>query len=232
MTEVAENLVEVQGRVQAAAERAGRDADEVTLVAVSKTWPIEHVQLAVDAGQKILGENKLQEGQVKIPAMDQSLEWHFIGGLQRNKVRKVFGLFHWVHSIDSIKLARYADGVAADMGVKPKVLLQVNIGAELSKGGFELDEIREHFEEISKLEHLEVMGLMCIPPAVAEPDQARPFFQAMVSLRDELTAKHGVELPELSMGMSGDFEVAIEEGATMVRVGSSIFGARSYPPVG
>ncbi|MFC4991237.1 YggS family pyridoxal phosphate-dependent enzyme [Rubritalea tangerina] len=228
MTEVAENLAEVQGRVKAAAERAGRDEGAVTLVAVSKTWPVAHVQLAVDAGQRVLGENKLQEGQEKIPAMDPGIEWHYIGGLQRNKVRKVFGLFSWVHSIDSVKLARYADGVAADMGVKPKVLLQVNIGAELSKGGFELDEIREHFAEVLELEHLEVRGLMCIPPAVSEPDQARPFFQAMVSLRDELVAKHGVGLPELSMGMSGDFEVAIEAGATMVRVGSSIFGARTY----
>lgn len=229
MTDVAENLADVQERVRAAAQRAGRDAEGVTLVAVSKTWPVEHVQLAVDAGQQVLGENKLQEGQVKIPAMDQSLEWHFIGGLQRNKVRKVLGLFHWVHSIDSLKLARYADGVAADMGVKPKVLLQVNIGAELSKGGFELDEIRASFSEIMQLENLEVRGLMCIPPAVAEPDLARPFFQAMVSLRDELIENHGQPLPELSMGMSGDFEVAIEEGASMVRVGSSIFGARSYP---
>ncbi|MFC5049999.1 YggS family pyridoxal phosphate-dependent enzyme [Rubritalea spongiae] len=229
MTDVAQNLVEVQGLVKAAAERVGRSVDEVTLVAVSKTWPVEHVQLAVDAGQKILGENKLQEGQVKIPAMDQSLEWHFIGGLQRNKVRKVLGLFQCVHSIDSLKLARYADGVAADMGVKPKVLLQVNIGAELSKGGFELDEIRESFAEVMQLGNLDVKGLMCIPPAVSTPDQARPFFKAMVTLRDELASQHGVDLPELSMGMSGDFEVAIEEGATMVRVGSSIFGGRSYP---
>ena len=228
MNHVADNLDLVKKRIDEANLRSGREAGAVTLVAVSKTWPIDHVQLAVDAGQQILGENKLQEGQEKIPAMDASLEWHYIGGLQRNKVRKVFGLFHWVHSIDSMKLARYADGVAADMGIKPRVLLQVNIGAELSKGGFELDEIREHFAELVKLEHLQVQGLMCIPPAVAEPDLARPFFQAMVQLKAELEQKHSVTLPHLSMGMSGDFEVAIEEGATMVRVGSSIFGARNY----
>ena len=228
MNHVADNLDLVKKRIDEANLRSGREAGAVTLVAVSKTWPIDHVQLAVDAGQQILGENKLQEGQEKIPAMDASLEWHYIGGLQRNKVRKVFGLFHWVHSIDSMKLARYADGVAADMGIKPRVLLQVNIGAELSKGGFELDEIREHFAELVKLEHLQVQGLMCIPPAVAEPDLARPFFQAMVQLKAELEQKHSVNLPHLSMGMSGDFEVAIEEGATMVRVGSSIFGARNY----
>ncbi len=228
MNNVALNLAEVKQRVGEAAERSGRGLSDVILVAVSKTWPVEHVQKSVDAGQQVLGENKLQEGQVKILAMSPSLEWHFIGGLQRNKVRKVLSLFHWVHSIDSIKLARYTDGVAADLGVKPKVLLQVNIGAELSKGGFELDEIREHFAEIAALDHLDVRGLMCIPPAVAELDQARKFFQAMVSLRDEFTAQHVVDLPELSMGMSGDFEVAIEEGATMVRVGSLIFGDRNY----
>ncbi|WP_018970900.1 YggS family pyridoxal phosphate-dependent enzyme [Rubritalea marina] len=230
MTEVAENLGQIKQAMAAASERSGRSVDAVSLVAVSKTWPVEHVQLAVDAGQMVLGENKLQEGQVKIPAMDPAIEWHYIGGLQRNKVRKVFGLFQYVHSIDSMKLARYADGVAADMGIVPRVLLQVNIGGELSKGGFELDEIRAGFSELVALEHLEVRGLMCIPPAVADPDQVRPFFRAMVHLKDELETKHGVSLPELSMGMSGDFEVAIEEGATMVRVGSSIFGARNYSP--
>ncbi|PQJ29128.1 YggS family pyridoxal phosphate enzyme [Rubritalea profundi] len=228
MNDVARNLVAVKQRISEAAERSGRTADSVSLVAVSKTWPVDHVQLAVDAGQNIFGENKLQEGQDKIPAMDQSLEWHYIGGLQRNKVRKVLDLFHWVHSIDSLKLAKYTDGVAADLGVKPKVLLQVNIGAELSKGGFTLDGLGEQFSEMVALENIELRGLMCIPPAVAEPDQARKFFKAMVTLRDELIDKHRVELPELSMGMSGDFEVAIEEGATMVRVGSSIFGGRNY----
>lgn len=228
MNDVAHNLAEVKQRISDATERSGRSGNSVTLVAVSKTWSVDHIQLAVDAGQQVLGENKLQEGQEKIPAMDQSLEWHYIGGLQRNKVRKVLGLFHWVHSIDSLKLAKYTNGVAADLGVKPRVLLQVNIGAELSKGGFELDDIREQFAGIAALENLDLRGLMCIPPAVSDPDQARNFFQAMVTLRDELVAKHGVELPELSMGMSGDFEVAIEEGATMVRVGSSIFGGRSY----
>lgn len=229
MNDVAHNLAAVKQRISEATERSGCASDSVTLVAVSKTWPVDHVQLAVDAGQQILGENKLQEGLEKIPAMDPSLEWHYIGGLQRNKVRKVLGLFHWVHSIDSLKLAKYTDGVAADLGVKPKILLQVNIGAELSKGGFELDDIREQFAEIVTLKHLDLRGLMCIPPAVAEPDQARKFFRAMVILREQLIAKHKVELPELSMGMSGDFEVAVEEGATMVRVGSSIFGGRSYP---
>lgn len=228
MNEVAENLAEVKERMARAAESCGRSAEEVTLVAVSKTWPAEHVQKAVDAGQRVFGENKLQEGQEKIPVLGSELEWHFIGGLQRNKVRKVFGLFHWVHSIDSMKLARYADGVAADMGIKPKVLLQVNIGRELSKGGFEIEELEDGFAEILSLGNLELKGLMCIPPAVDDPDDARVYFKEMVTLRTRLQEKHGVSLPELSMGMSGDFEVAIQEGATMVRVGSSIFGSRNY----
>lgn len=228
MNEVAENLAEVKERMARAAESCGRSAEEVTLVAVSKTWPAEHVQKAVDAGQRVFGENKLQEGQEKIPVLGSELEWHFIGGLQRNKVRKVFGLFHWVHSIDSMKLARYADGVAADMGIKPKVLLQVNIGRELSKGGFEIEELEDGFAEILSLGNLELKGLMCIPPAVDDPDEARVYFKEMVTLRTRLQEKHGVSLPELSMGMSGDFEVAIQEGATMVRVGSSIFGSRNY----
>ncbi|GAA5497445.1 pyridoxal phosphate homeostasis protein [Rubritalea halochordaticola] len=228
MNEVAENLAEVKERMAIAAQSSGRGVDEVSLVAVSKTWPAEHVQQAVDVGQRVFGENKLQEGQEKIPAMSDELEWHFIGGLQRNKVRKVFGLFHWVHSIDSLKLARYANGVAADMGIRPKVLLQVNIGRELSKGGFEVDELEESFAEILQLEHLDLRGLMCIPPAVENPDDARIYFKEMVALRARLQERHGMKLPELSMGMSGDFEVAIQEGATMVRVGSSIFGARNY----
>ncbi|SHJ72129.1 hypothetical protein SAMN02745181_2435 [Rubritalea squalenifaciens DSM 18772] len=228
MNEVAENLAEVKERMAIAAQSSGRGVDEVSLVAVSKTWPAEHVQQAVDAGQRVFGENKLQEGQDKIPAMSDELEWHFIGGLQRNKVRKVFGLFHWVHSIDSLKLARYANGVATDMGIRPKVLLQVNIGRELSKGGFEVDELEDSFAEILQLEHLDLRGLMCIPPAVENPDDARIYFKEMVALRVRLQEQYGMNLPELSMGMSGDFEVAIQEGATMVRVGSSIFGARNY----
>lgn len=228
MNEVVENLAEVKERIAAAAVRVGRSAQEVTLVAVSKTWPVDHIQKAVSAGQRVFGENKLQEGQEKIPAMSAELEWHFIGGLQRNKVRKVLGLFHWVHSIDSLKLAHYTNGVAGDMGLRSKVLLQVNIGRELSKGGFEIDELKGQFHEILALPHLDLRGLMCIPPAVDNAEDARPYFKALLALRDELEHKHGVLLPELSMGMSGDFEVAIEEGATMVRVGSSIFGGRNY----
>lgn len=226
MTDVASNLVKIQERIVAAAQRSGRDAGAVTLVAVSKTWDTEHIQKAINAGQIVFGENKLQEGQVKVPELGNHLEWHFIGGLQRNKVRKVLGLFDCVHSIDSLRLATHTDKVAADMGLKPCVLLQVNIGAEMNKGGFGVDVIREQFADIIALQHIKIVGLMCIPPVVSEPSQARPFFKAMVQLRAELEKEHAIHLPELSMGMSGDFEIAIEEGATIVRVGSSIFGTR------
>ena len=223
---VAENLTEIQSRIAKACESVGRNVDDVKLIAVSKTWPAEHVQKAVDAGQLVLGENKLQEGQEKIPLMSDALEWHYIGGLQRNKVRKVFGLFHVIHSIDSLKLAKYSNNVAADMGIKPRVFLQVNIGDEVSKGGFSAKELESSFLELLGLENLEIVGLMCIPPAVEKSEDARVWFRKVVELRDQIIAEHDVSLPELSMGMSGDFETAIEEGASYVRVGTSIFGQR------
>ena len=223
---VEQNLTGIKSRISKTCGKAGRNLDDVKLIAVSKTWPADHVQKAVDAGQKIFGENKLQEGQEKIPVLSQELEWHYIGGLQRNKVRKVLGLFHVIHSIDTLKLAKYTNNVAADMGIKPSILLQVNIGEEESKGGFIVEDLEISFSELIDLEHVTVTGLMCIPPAVDQPEDARIWFRKIVELRNRLEQKYSVKLPELSMGMSGDFEVAIEEGATYVRVGTSIFGVR------
>lgn len=225
---VAENLNQVLAKIADACERSGRNADDVKLIAVSKTWPAEHVQKAVDAGQLLFGENKLQEGEAKIPNMSQGLTWHFIGGLQSNKVRKVLSLFHMIHSIDRLKLAQRVSTVAVDMGVRASVLLQVNVGDEASKGGFSHGQIREQLAEILKMPNLKVQGLMCIPPAAQTPEDARRWFVALRRLRDELEQQESIKLPELSMGMSGDYEVAVEEGATMVRVGSSIFGHRNY----
>ena len=156
---VAENLTEIQTRIAKACKTAGRAVNEVKLIAVSKTWPAEHVQKAADAGQSVFGENKLQEGQEKIPVMSDELEWHYIGGLQRNKVRKVLDLFHVVHSIDSLKLANYTNNVAADMGLNPRVLLQVNIGNEESKGGFSDQVLEDCFTELLSLDSLEIVGL-------------------------------------------------------------------------
>ena len=223
---VEQNLTEINTRISQACELAGRNADEVELIAVSKTWPAEHVQKAIDAGQKIFGENKLQEGQEKIPALSEDLEWHYIGGLQRNKVRKVLGLFQVIHSIDSLKLAKYTNNVAADMELNPSVLLQVNIGDEASKGGFSVEELKGCFTDLLELKALKITGLMCIPPAVSASEDARVWFRKVADLRDQLEKSHHCKLPHLSMGMSGDFETAIAEGATYVRVGTSIFGAR------
>ena len=223
---VAQNLTDIKSRIADACAEAGRNADEVQLIAVSKTWPVEHVQKAIDAGQMIFGENKLQEGQEKIPVLSDDLEWHYIGGLQRNKVRKVLGLFHVIHSIDSLKLAKYMNNVAADMGLKPAVLLQVNIGNEDSKGGFDVEELEGCFSDLLELKNLNITGLMCIPPAVDKSEDARIWFRKVAELREQLEKSNNCKIPHLSMGMSNDYETAISEGATYVRVGTSIFGAR------
>jgi pyridoxal phosphate enzyme (YggS family) len=161
-------------------------------------------------------------------ALPGSLHWHFIGRVQRNKVRKILQNFEVIHAIDSLRLASYADEIAGELGLFPQVFLQVNLDDEVSKGGFELNEIRAEMESLLKLGRLEIIGLMCIPPAGPDPESARPWFALLRETRDALEREFGVLLPALSMGMSGDFEVAIEEGSTHVRVGSAIFGKRSY----
>lgn len=223
---VEQNLTEINTRISKACELAGRNTGEVELIAVSKTWPAEHVQKAIDAGQNVFGENKLQEGQEKIPVLSEGLEWHYIGGLQRNKVRKVLGLFHVIHSIDSLKLAKYTNNVAGDMELNPSVLLQVNIGDEASKGGFSAEELEGCFSDLLELKNLKITGLMCIPPAVSASEDARVWFKKVADLRDQLEKSNDCKLPHLSMGMSSDFETAIAEGATYIRVGTSIFGKR------
>lgn len=225
---IAANLARVKSRIAEACRRSGRDPAGVELIAVSKTFPVEAVREAVDAGQSLFGESRLQEAEPKIMLLPTSLRWHFIGRVQRNKVRRMLPMFEAIHGVDSLRLATYMDGVAAELGLFPKIFLQVNIGGEQTKGGFEPEEIMREAPEIFALPRLEVMGLMCIPPAGREAEDARPWFMAMRGLRDELEKKHSTPLPSLSMGMSGDFEVAVEEGATHVRVGSLIFGERAY----
>ena len=225
---IAANLARVNARIAEACRRRGRDPAGVELIAVSKTFPAEAVREAMEAGQTIFGESRLQEAEPKIPLLPASSRWHFIGRVQRNKVRRMLPVFEAVHGVDSLRLATYMDGVAAELGLFPKIFLQVNIGGEKTKGGFETDAIMREATEIFALPRLEVMGLMCIPPAEREAEDSRRWFEAMRVLRDELEKKHSTPLPSLSMGMSGDFEVAVEEGATHVRVGSSIFGGRAY----
>jgi len=227
MSHIAENLKVVKGQVDAAAARAGRPVD---LLVVSKTWPVEIVREASDTGHLLFGENRLQEGEEKIPLLPSSLEWHFIGSLQRNKVRKVLSLFPVVHSLSSLKLLRFTDRVAGELELKPRVFLEVNIGAEESKDGFSPDELRKSLDDIIMMENLDWQGVMSLPPRVETPEDARPWFAKVRALQEDLEKRAGRKLPGLSMGMSGDFEVAIEEGSTIVRVGSAIFGPRLTKP--
>ena len=226
MSDVAEHLAEVHDNIHAACTRAGRSVEEVTLIAVTKTFSADRVREAYDCGQRHVGENRLQEAEAKIPLLPASLQWHYIGQLQRNKVRKVLPHFCLIHSIDSLRLAQYADEVARDLGLFPKVLLQLNLAHEESKAGFTAEQLRESWDSLLRLERLEIMGLMTVPPAVEDPELSRPWFAALRHLRDELATLSETPLPYLSMGMSGDYSVAIEEGATHIRVGSAIFGKR------
>jgi PLP dependent protein len=226
MSDVASHLAEIHENIRAACERAGRDVREVTLIAVTKTFSAERVREAVEAGQTDVGENRLQEAESKIPLLPSSLRWHYIGQLQRNKVRKVLPLFAMVHSIDSLRLAQFTNEVARDLGLFPKVFLQVNHADEESKAGFSLEDLRAQWETLLQLDRLEIVGLMTVPPAVEDPEQSRPWFAALRELRDELSRGMSSPLPYLSMGMSGDYIVAVEEGATHIRIGSAIFGKR------
>jgi PLP dependent protein len=228
MSHVAENLAGLEKRIAAACARASRDQSAVELVAVSKTFSADCVREAVDAGQLHFGESKLQEAEPKIARLPGSLHWHFIGRVQRNKVRRILAVFEVIHAIDSLRLAAFVNEVAAELGLFPKVFLQVNVGGEASKGGYEPETLKTELEGLLRLDRLEILGLMCIPPAGPDAESARPWFVALRELRDDLARMSGVPMPALSMGMSGDFEVAIEEGATHIRVGSAIFGKRSY----
>jgi hypothetical protein len=226
MAEIAENLAEVGRRISAACLRAGRDPASVELIAVSKTFPADAVREALAAGQQVFGESRLQEAEPKIGLLPGSLHWHFIGRVQRNKVRRILPLFEVIHAVDSFALASYMNGIAAESGLFPKIFLQVNVAGEASKGGFEPAVLHRELAGLLEMERLEILGLMCIPPAGPDAASARPWFVALRELRDALAQESGVPLSGLSMGMSGDYEVAIEEGASHVRVGSAIFGRR------
>jgi pyridoxal phosphate enzyme (YggS family) len=226
MDKIATNLGTVRDQIASAAQRSGRNASDIRLVAVSKTHPAEAVIAAVAAGQSVFGESRVQEARDKIPACPCGLDWHFIGHLQKNKVRQALPLFSFFHSIDSTALAQAMDRIAGESGKPAEGLLEVNISGEETKHGFTPDELRREFAALAKLPHLRIRGLMTMAPYSDNPEDARPVFRALRGLRDELQSAHDHPLPELSMGMSGDFEPAIEEGATLVRVGSSIFGTR------
>ena len=224
---IRERLAVVRRRIEAAAGRSGRAASSVTLVAVSKTMPVEAIREAVAAGATILGENRVQEARDKIAALAGAAQWHLIGHLQTNKAKLAVGLFDRIHSLDSIRLAHELDRHAGEAGRLVRCLVQVNVGGEAQKNGAPEEEVRPLLETASRLPHIAVEGLMAIPPFLSDPEAVRPFFRRLRALRDELV-RDGFSLPDLSMGMTHDFEVAIEEGATLVRVGTAIFGPRGY----
>ena len=228
---IGDNLQAVRERIRAAALRGGRNPEEVRLVAVSKTHPAQMVDEAAACGQMLFGENYVQELTAKASGVRAPVEWHFIGNLQGNKVRQIAGLVSTIHSVDRLSLAKEIDRQWGGIGSACDILVQVNIACEATKGGTEAGELRGLVEEISLLEHVRIRGLMTMPPFFDDPEDARPFFRELKRLAGEMAALGlpNVEMVELSMGMSGDFEVAIEEGATLVRVGSAIFGERAYP---
>jgi len=229
MIDLPARLQLVRDHIAAAARRAGRDPAAVRLVAVSKTHPVDAVTAAAATGQIDFGESRVQEAREKIPAAPPGLVWHFIGHLQKNKVRQALPLFSFFHSIDSTALAEAINRIAGENGQTVEGLLEINVSGEVSKYGFSPDQVRTEFAAFAKLPHLRLRGLMTMAPYSDNPEEARPFFRALRELRDELQAAHGHPLPELSMGMSGDYEPAIAEGSTLVRIGSSIFGERPQP---
>lgn len=226
---IAERVERVRARMVAACRAAGRDPESVRLVAVSKTRPPEAVREAADCGLRIFGENRVQEAAVKMPLCPGQLDWHLVGHLQTNKVRPAVRLFSMIHSVDSADLLRRIDAIAGEEGRRPRVLLEVNVSGEGSKNGMRPDAVRPALETANGLRCVEVAGLMTMPPYCEDSERARGFFRALRVLRDRCAAETGFALPELSMGMSMDFEVAIGEGATLVRVGADLFGARGSP---
>jgi pyridoxal phosphate enzyme (YggS family) len=229
---IADNLTAVRRRIDAAAARVGRDAAAIRLIAVSKTFPATDVLDAIAAGQSQFGENRVQEALEKIDATrgQPDIDWHLIGHLQSNKARKAAAAFRWIHSIDSVELLQKVDAAAVDAGTRPRVLIQVDLAHEATKSGADASGVPAIAGAALMARAVELAGLMIVPPAVADPNDARPWFRELRALRDRLVADGvpATSMAELSMGMSHDFEVAIEEGATMVRVGSAIFGHRDY----
>ncbi len=226
MSDIRENLECIQQQIATATEKSGRAPDSAQLLAVSKTYPPEIIRQAFDAGQIHFGENRVQEALDKIPQLPAEIEWHLIGHLQKNKVRKVLPVCAWIHSVDSLKLAGGIDRIAGELNLKAKVYLQVNISHDDAKFGFSPAEIRQSLDQLANMEHLHIEGLMTIPEFSDDVEKTRPHFAALRELRDQLKINSDLPLPGLSMGMSHDFTVAIEEGATIVRVGSAIFGKR------
>ena len=227
---VAENLAQVQKNINESCSKINRDPNEVTLIAVSKTKPVEMLKEAYDAGARVFGENKVQEIVDKYDQMPSDVQWHMIGHLQRNKVKYIIDKVSMVHSVDSVRLAEAIEKEAAKKDICMPVLIEVNVAGEESKFGLSVEEVLPFLEEISSYQHIKVMGLMTIAPFVENPEDNRPVFAHLRKLSVDIAKKNidNITMSILSMGMTNDYQVAIEEGATMVRVGTGIFGARDY----
>jgi pyridoxal phosphate enzyme (YggS family) len=225
--DIAANLNSIQTRIAAACQRTGRDPVSVTLMAVTKTHPPETVQTAADHGIVFMGENKIQEAKAKIPLCPGKLRWHFIGHLQSNKARDAVELFEMIQSVDSLALAHELNKRCEQAGKRMPILLEVNLAGEASKFGYGPERLLAELNDLNALPRLEVHGLMTVPPWKPVPEQVRPFFRQARELKQRCEDALGAPLPQLSMGMSGDFEVAIEEGATIVRIGTALFGERT-----
>lgn len=225
----AENLNSIRQRIAAACARAGRDENSVTLLAVSKSHPPESIRALVDAGQIFFGENKIQEAKAKIPLCPGKARWHFIGHLQSNKVRDAVELFEMIQGVDSLAIAKEISKRAEQAAKTMPILIEVNVAGEGSKFGYAPEKLLAELYELNALPRVEVHGLMAIPPYAPIAEKARPYFQKLRALKTDCENLLGAPLPHLSMGMSGDFEVAIEEGSTIVRVGTALFGERLSP---
>jgi pyridoxal phosphate enzyme (YggS family) len=224
---IAENLERVRSQIADAARKKGRSPDDIELVAISKTHDAEKVRAAYEAGQTLFGESRVQEARAKIPLLPASLRWHFVGHLQKNKIRHALPLFELFHSVDSLALAQEMNRIADEDGMHPRVLVEVNVSGEGSKFGFKPETVRAEMESLLALPRLSIEGLMTIPPFAEEAEASRKFFVQLREFRDALEKEFDMKLPQLSMGMTNDFTVATEEGATLVRVGTAIFGERS-----
>ncbi len=224
--DLAANLELIRQRITAACNRSGRTPDSVTLMAVTKTQLPETVGAAADLGLMLFGENKVQEAKAKIPLCSGKLRWHFIGHLQSNKCRDAVHCFEMIQSVDSLSLAQEISRRAGEAGRTMPVLLEVNLAGEASKFGYRPEALLGELDSLRALQRIEIQGLMTVPPWTPEPELSRPYFRQLRELKAECEQRLGYGLPHLSMGMSGDFEVAIEEGSTLVRVGTALFGPR------
>jgi len=228
MNDISANIAQIHNRIDKACQKVGRNPEEVKLVAVSKVKPAEQVEEAFHAGQKLFGESYVQEFRDKEPLVTAPVQWHFIGGLQSNKVKYLRGKVAMIHSVDRLSLAEEIDHQWGKIDGSVAILLQVNVGDEASKSGCAPEDLESLVRAVAQLSNLKICGLMCLPPHSDDPEQVRPFFKQLRDLSEQIDKLQlpGVTMSDLSMGMSGDFEVAVEEGATLVRVGTAIFGAR------